>query len=31
MRQEFSSHLDAEMPGVYPRTEVTEEKRALRR
>ena len=31
MRNEFSSRLDAEVPGVYPRAEVAEGRRALRR
>ena len=31
MRNEFLSHHDAEVPGVYPRAEVAEGKRALRR
>ena len=31
MRNEFSSRLDAEVPGVYPRAKVAEERRVLRR
>ena len=31
VRNEFSSRLDAEVPGVYPRAEVAEERRAFRR